>query len=183
MRKKVIIGTTKNSIVILEVDQDKHFSCSTDIIEPYTLEEAKQYTKEYWTEFFHMEKEEIGEILTRFKDQVSENIRRGMSAEEACAQVVLDIDGELHGFDMYEGIELTINNQTYVFQHIGGGQARDIHDEIEHYFVDKNWHSKILEEWDQHHLENNYKTNLEIPDQNIEDILSKAIKTLDNQYS
>lgn len=73
-------------------------------------ESAEERAREYWRSFFEESPEELGAMLTKYTDEMVDNIKEYGDVNLAAAQVVLDVDGPLYGLDVdcQEGTDVFI---------------------------------------------------------------------------
>lgn len=175
--KKIIVGITNgDEILLMDIYNGSepgrnYFSVTADTIIPYKYSEALKYSKDYWTEFFDSEPDQIEDM----------NERRGTNfkSSRAAAKYVLDIDGELHGFDQYpkgSEWEIKIGKSTWIFQHSGGGQNREAFNDLKYKYLPEEALERILKLWDKYHLEK-VPEDIQIPvfEQKRDAILTDAI--------
>ena len=115
----------------------------------------------YWSHFFYDNKEEIGDIVTRFPDYVGEYLFEGYSASEACAKVVIDLDGNRHGLDIFE------ETDDSALMYNGGGQC---YDEILELFPQT---KNIVKFWKSNQLKTLSKLEISYLEVNVLSLLNK----------
>jgi hypothetical protein len=177
-KQSVLVGiTSDNEFVELEINNGNrgHFSCSTNTFFPVNLDTA----------------------IERHRDSMIDLYTRGEQFNNAC-----DTDVEKHGdgsftitktvnvtrTEVYDHIdnslcpmEILIDGDTYILESGSCGQVRSIHDRIDEYFLDQELHESILEQWDNHHLDNDFRTDLVLPDMNKRKLIKSTIKELVNE--
>ena len=176
----IIIGVTKSGeILIANVfngryggNKTPHFSVSGDTVQPYTLSAAKKYAKQFWIDLFEQDPDMLEDMNARMV--------RNFSSPSSAAQYVLDVDGELHGFDTYSKFgERSLLGKEYVFQHTGAGQNRDDFDNLSVKYVPDSYLNELLRLWDTYHLKE-LPASESIPflSQDEDAILADAIKVI-----
>lgn len=131
MKRKLVVGITKDDeIYIVEIENGGqsynnppgHFSVCGHTVKPVSEKSAKNYSRQYWIDFFE-DNEEVGKMFVRFPKKISQCIQVGYIPAEACAQIVLDEDGELHGFDnSLEPMEFIVDRKIYLLESGACGQ-------------------------------------------------------------
>lgn len=98
-------------------------------------EDAERAAVEYWQSFFEECPEELGSLVMKWKDDLMPFFKECDTAEEACARLVVSVDGPLHGID----VALEKDGRVYVLQSCG-----QIRDELEQWFPEVSpylkWH-------------------------------------------
>jgi hypothetical protein len=115
-------------------------------------EAAEQMAHDYWLSFFEDCPEELGQMISKWKDSLMPYFKEHASAEEAAVAFVLDTDGALHGVD----VVAEDGDLIYVFE--SGGQ---ILDELEQWFPEVKpflkWHLNDMHPGCEHQEELGWK--------------------------
>lgn len=172
VEKSFIVGISENGeIVEMEVSNGNRnsFSCTTDCYFPITVDDAVERERVSLIDLFsygeHFENVSSEEVIEH--EDGGFTIRR--EADFSRADVLEHFDNSLQP----EWIDY--NGEEYIFESGSCGQVRDVHDEIEHYFVDEDLHRKLVEQWDAHHLDEDFRTDVELPEQDEREVLREAL--------
>lgn len=68
-------------------------------------------------------------------------------------------------------VETRLDDTTWIYRASGCGQCRDMFDKLEYTIVDEDWLDEILLAWDNHHLDEDFRLDI-----NIEQNRSNAIR-------
>lgn len=139
---KILAGITHSSElytlkITTERDGKPYFSMCGETSEPIELEEAKNRVWEDLTD---------GEF---WKMAVQDG--RTELGKEEWAQQVIDIDGDLAGFDYdtHTG-EIEVNGSKYLLEWRAFGQHEE--ETLKHYFIDEKLYRELMKLWNQYHL-------------------------------
>lgn len=175
VEKSFIVGITNGEqIVEMKVSNGNRgsFSCSTNTYIPITEDRAIERERTSLIDFFshgeHFDNVASGEVIE--DEDGGFTIRQ--EADFSRSNVLEHFDNSL------QTARIKHNGETYIFDSVSCGQVREIHDKIEHYFVDEDLHRKLVEQWDNHHLDNEFRTDLEIPEQDEKQVLREAVEII-----
>jgi uncharacterized protein YqeY len=183
-QEPLIIGLTEdNNIYYVNVNNNRNhwngqpepsrgFSMSGSTADILTYSEAKKYAKEFWEDFFHDKRE---------MDDMNERLGTNFRSAKSASQHVLNVDGELAGFDDDRQLgEVDYKNKKWIFQSQSGGQIDDYMnpDKLKRIYVDEKTLTQLRDMWKNYHLKK-LPAKMEIPvvEQDKEAILIDAIKT------
>ena len=159
MKRKIVVGITKeDEIYLVEIENGEQqigsnsFSVCGNTVAPVSYESAKNYSYQYYMDFFEEDKCERASMLERFESEVIGYIQEGKTLAEACTQIVLDIDGEIHGFDnSLEPEEFEVDGKMYLFESGSCGQ-HDEFDNLKTLFIPEPLRDWIVKHWKINHL-------------------------------
>lgn len=120
--KRQKVYRTDDTILVVTAHTDgcagkPYVSVTAEKVESISLEDAKDSTYEYWYSFFEENPEELGKTLAEWWGSLD---HREHDAASAAAQLVIDTDGELHGFDQWSR-EFDLDGVPSVFHWVSGG--------------------------------------------------------------
>ncbi len=179
--RKIIAGVTdQGEIVVINIDngirhgnRTPYLAVTHSTVEPYTYAAAKAYAKQYWIDFFEDEPYQMQDMNKR----MGTNFRTPAGA----AKYVLDTDGELHGFDEYNGFgNVMIGKTHYVFHYSSLGTSVDDLDRLTIKYISDDLIDQIKKLHDEHHLKDTSGSDITIPvvEQNVDAILADAIEKI-----
>lgn len=174
-KQSVLIGVAnRNRFVQLNVDNGTrgHFSCTTDVFIPIRKDKAIAKERESLIDLFsrgeHFMNQSTEEIIE--DDDGGFKIQRTVEMSEF--QIFEHFDNSLCP------IQLDIGERIYVFESGSCGQVEAIHDEIEDYFIDPELHKQIFTAWDNHHMDDDFRLDLELPEQNKRELLKDKVEEI-----
>ena len=168
---KILAGITKNNeIYIIETEYTDHFSMTGFTIYPVTYKEAK---KESFDSILSCLEGEDPEYIKELNERLGINFR----TIKNLAKYILQLDGELAYFDnsLYPD-EIEYKGKRFLFRSESCGQHQE--KELQEYFIPKNIFDILMGIWDKYHLKTEKPKLPEIPEQNWDKLLKKAIKII-----
>jgi len=170
--EKIFAGITDNNeLYFLEIEPktEKHnyFSMSGFTVKPIKEDDAIKQVKEGL---------EDGEM---WKQAVESNATE--MGKEEWIEDVLSIDWELSGFDnSLLDNEISVNGENWLFESQSCGQHEE--EELKEYFIDKELFSSLMDIWKKYHLKEENPILPEIPNQDIDELLERAILLIENPF-
>lgn len=171
-RKEIIAGITEdNEIYLIEIEPKSpdhdYFAMSADTVSPVTLKEAKNEARDTWVSLFQDDPDQLRDM--------NERMGTHFKTPESGAKYVLQVNGELHGFDNSTLTdEIHHKGKDWLFRAGSGGQHQERR--LKTYFISPDLFKKLMNIWDKYHLKKENPPDMpEIPDQDREKLLKKAI--------
>ena len=175
VKRSLVVGLdSDNFFVELNVENGVrgYFSCSTDMYRPISQERAIETERDSLLDLYS-----DGEIFeSKAKEYVTRLDDGGFEIERSLKVKALEI---LERFDnSLCPIDFQYNDKTYIFESGSCGQVRHVHNDIQEYFIDPELHEQIFEAWDKHHVDENFRLDLELPEQDKRELLVEQSKKL-----
>jgi len=170
MLNKILAGITQDGeIYVLEITyrdpEHNYFAMTGFTSTPVTLKEAKEEAYNTFLDYFS-DLENIREM--------NERLGTKFRSAKAAVKYVLEVDGELHGFDnSLLTDEIEYEGKTYLFRSGSAGQhqERDLKD----YFIPPATFKELMNIWSKFHLKEENPKLPSIPEQDWDKLLKKAI--------
>lgn len=168
MEIKLLAGITEeNELYFLEIEpkSEKHtyFSMSGFTVTPIRYDDAVERSRESL---------EDGELWRQAVEAEITDLGLNDWIEQ-----VLGVDGETSQIDtsLLEK-EVMVEGETWLFESGGCGQHEEA--KLAHYFIDKKLFDELMKLWKKNHLKEVDVKLPELPKQNLDELLEKAIKII-----
>lgn len=168
---KILAGITKNNeIYFLEIElrgkAHDYFAMSGFTVHPLKYDDAINLSREML---------EDGEL---WKMAVEANQTKLGLAD--WVDYVLSVDGEISQIDnSLLTDEIEVDGVNYIFDSGGCGQHKEKN--LKHYFIEKEIFDELMKIWKTYHLKKKNPKLPKLPNQDITELLSKAIKILERK--